>query len=106
MKTSKLVMIATIFAISMLSFTASMETNANTGTREIHITLEEAVAQPALVQAMYTQLNTTLLGQNDGDYTAFVLYQGFTVYITGSYYEWALFFRMENQLINNAELKS
>lgn len=102
MKTSKLVMIATILAIGMLSIAPSLNVEANPGTRAIHITLEQAVTNPALVQVMYDQLNPSFLGTIDGEYTVTVLFQGMTVYITGSYTEWFLFFQME-KLVNTYE---
>jgi hypothetical protein len=94
MKTSKLLMIVTVFAIGMLSFTTSLDTEANPGTRAIHLTLEEAVANPNIVQGLYDQLNSTFLGPHDGMYTVTILYQGITVYVTGSYTEWVSFFQM------------
>ena len=89
----------------MLSITASMETKADPGTRYVYLTLEEAVTNPALMQVMYDQINSSFLGQFDGEYTITVLYLGITVYITDSYDEWVMFFNMK-KLIGRLEMIS
>ena len=106
MKTVRLIMIATVLTIGMLGITAVENVDARTlyGNKALHIDLEDAVQNPALVQIMYDQLNPNFLGSVDGEYTVSVLYQGIMVYITGSYTEWFTFFQMK-KLINTQEME-
>ena len=102
MKTTKLILIATIFTIGMMGMTTNVEAKGAYGNKAIYISLEDAVTNPALVEAMYYQLNVSILGLIDGDYTVTIFFDGIVVYITGSESDWFMFFHLR-KLINTHE---
>ena len=103
MKAIKLILIATILTIGMMGITENADAKAFYGNRVLHIDLTDALQNPAMVQVMYDQINSTFLGPIDGEYTVTILYNGTIVYITGSYTEWFMFFQMK-KLINTQEM--
>ncbi len=96
MKATRLVVIAAIVTVAMLSQTAEATSEPKFGERPIHLTFEEAMTDPGLVQVMYQQLNHQLvvgvLDGRHGDYTARVVYVGIRIYVTGTYVQWHQFF--------------
>lgn len=102
MKATKLVMIAAILTVAMLSQTAEATSKPKVGEKPIHLTFEEAMTDPGLVQVMYQQLNHHFLNWIDGvDYTASIVYVGISIYVTGTYTEWYQFFLMRNLVQDN-----
>jgi hypothetical protein len=95
MKTSKLSMIATAFAIAIMSLAVTVETKADKSPGAIYMSFSEAIQVPGIVMAMHQQLDNSFLGdgENQGYYTQVISYQGLTIYITGTYTQWYLFFR-------------
>ena len=104
MKATKLLLIAAILTIGMMGMTTNVDANTVYGNKAIYIELEDAVQNPAMVQIMYDQINSSFLGSIDGEYTVTILYNGIMVYITGSYTDWFMFFQMR-KLINTVEMK-
>jgi hypothetical protein len=96
MKATRLVVIAAIVTVAMLSQTAEATSKPKPGERPIHLTFEEAMTDPGLVQVMYQQLNhkflIEILDGIDGDYTARIVYLGIRIYVTGTYIQWHQFF--------------
>ena len=103
MKATKLLLIATILTIGMMGMTSNVDARSVYGNKVLHIDLEDAVKNPAIVQIMYDQINSSFLGPIDGEYTVTILYNGVIIYITGSYTEWFMFFQMR-KLINTQEM--
>lgn len=94
MKTKNLFTLASIVLIAFLTFSYLPSSQANiTAKTSIYITLDEAVQNPGLVNAMYSQLNDDFLMRNQAAYTQKVIYQGINVYITGSFHDWKAFFK-------------
>lgn len=99
MKTIKVILLTTIFSLSFLSMTASGELDkcASKKKNTVYMSLEEAVVIPALVEAMYAQIDDNFLGGNLLGgllHIEWVTYMGYNVYIAGTIKEWALFFRI------------
>ena len=92
MKATRLVVIAAIVTVAMLSQTAEATSKPKAGENPIHLTFEEAMTDPGLVQIMYQQLNHRFLDMRDGDYTARVVYLGIRIYVTGTHTQWYQFF--------------
>jgi hypothetical protein len=59
----------------------------------ISLTFSQAMQYPGLVLAMYEQLSPRFLQIQQLVYTEQVVYQDHVVRVTGSYTQWALFFR-------------
>lgn len=101
MKTPKLVMIASILAITVLSFSISPEVNARElpkdrqSIKPTYMTLEQATQKSGLLMAMYEQIDESNLPSNSPHYTAHIVYYGADVYVRGSYKEWYIFFKMK-----------
>jgi hypothetical protein len=96
MKTLRIAMIAAFVAIAMVSLA---NTDGGMGTKPnkkiVSISIQQAVQIPALVLAMYQQLNPDFLKKNQPTYTVSVAYQGVIVRITGTHDQWVLFFRQK-----------
>lgn len=93
MKTSKLVVIASILVVAIVGVSLAPDVNAVNTKKMVVISLEEAVQDIDLVRAMHVQLNDDFLQSNQAYYTQNVLFKNTTVYITGTYYGWRAFFR-------------
>jgi len=103
MKTSRLLIIATIVAISTMSFTSRTDlvTKSNNSKTVVHLTLLEAVHYADLVDAMYMQLDDDFLElATDKSYTQTVYHANVIWVITGTYAQWELFFRAKVKFKN------
>lgn len=99
MKTSKILMIVTLFAICSLAY-AQTENEGNHITASIP--LKSAINNPGLVHAMYEQLNQEFLhGTMQRVYHVKVIYKRITFDIYGSYEEWTSFFLMDNNVLTS-----
>lgn len=102
MKTLKPVMIVLIVIIAVTGISISTNLNAdslvkaNQPSSAVYVTFDQAILNNFLVMAMYEQLDEDLLGTNQQFYTEPVLYLGSTVYITGTYGQWYLFFEPQS----------
>ena len=103
MKTRKLVRIASVLAIVVMSFSISQSVNAKENNKDhsarksSHMTYDQASQVPGILTAMYEQIDDNFLPNNWPDYTARIKYKGSSIYIQGSYEQWFKFFR--DQLI-------
>lgn len=100
MKTSKLLMVATIVAIVMASFAITTEVKAGSDTppttpNVVHITLTQAIQHTVLVNAMYNQLDDNFLVGDHFWYTQPVLYNGTIFMISGTLNQWLNFFKLK-----------
>lgn len=93
MKTSKLVVIASILVIAIVGVSLAPDVKAVNTKNTVVISLEEAVQNIDLVRAMHVQLNDDFLQNNQAYYTQKVLFNNTTVFITGTYYGWRSFFK-------------
>lgn len=101
MKTSKLVVIASILVIAIVGVSLAPDANALNTKKMVVINLEEAVQDIDLVREMHLQLNDDFLQSNQAYYTQTVIFNNVTVYITGSYYGWVAFFRTRAYIQSN-----
>jgi len=93
MKTSKLVVIASILVLAIVGVSLAPEVKAVNTKAMVVINLEQAVQDIELVRAMHIQLNDDFLQNNQMYYTQHVLYNNVTVCITGTHKGWRAFFR-------------
>jgi len=93
MKTSKLVVIASILVIAIVGVSLAPDVKAVNTKSMVVISLEEAVQDIDLVRAMHLQLNDDFLQNNQPYYTQHVHYNNVSVYITGTYNGWRAFFK-------------
>ena len=98
MKATKLILIAIILTIGMVGITSNADARGLYGNKVLYMDLEDAVKNPAIVQVMYEQINSSFLGSVDGEYTVTILYNGVITFITGSYTEWFMFFQMRKRI--------
>lgn len=105
MKATKVVMIAAIMIVAMLSQTAEATSNPKHGERPIYLTIEQAMTDAGIVQAMYQQLNRNIIESRDkeGVYTAMIIYVGVRIHITGTFSQWHQFFMMKKRVHDNNE---
>ena len=93
MKTSKLLVIASIIAIAIVGISISPELQAK-GKTVVHLKLEDAVQNIELVRVMHLQLNSDFLLNNQLYYTQHVVYHNnVIVCITGTFHGWQSFFK-------------
>ena len=95
MKNSKLVMIASILVIAIMSVSSLAEVKAVAPSNGIEITLRAAVDNPGLLEAMVEQLDPMFLKVKEPYYTQIVHYDGDDYYITGTYKQWLRFFKIK-----------
>ncbi len=96
MKTSKFIMIASVLAITMASFSFTSTANAEPpviAQKVIDITFEKAMENSGLVTAMHMQLGREFLNTDQQIFVADVSYLGFIFRISGTYGQWHWFFR-------------
>jgi len=100
MKTSKLVMIASIVAVAVLSISVSPNVNAKQALKDQrfiakshYMNFEQAVQNPGILREMYEQIENNFLPPMEPYFTAQVSYRGSKLYITGSYEQWYFFFK-------------
>ena len=95
MKTSKLVVVASILVIAIIGISLAPELQATNYKQVIHIDLADAVQDIDLVRAMHLQLNSDFLQRNQVTYTQHVYYNNMIVCIHGTYSGWMAFFRTQ-----------
>jgi hypothetical protein len=106
MKTLRLALIAVLVA-----FVAANVANADgfkiqpKAMKVIKITLEKAVSDPGLMNAMYVQLNPEFLKDDLPFYTKRVIYNSNVYLISGSHAQWVLFFKKSSKTQINAKNK-
>ena len=93
MKTSKLIVIASILVIAIIGVSMAPEVNASSAKVVVKIDLADAVQDIGLVRAMHLQLNDDFLQNNQPYYTQHVQYKNAMVCVTGTYNGWRAFFR-------------
>jgi len=100
MKKSKLRMIATIVAITVLSISFALDANAKeekkvrkVAVKEANLTYDQAMQNSHIVQAMYEQIIDDFTHLNWAYYTAQIKYHGSRLFIQGSYVQWYFFFK-------------
>jgi hypothetical protein len=99
MKTSKLVVFASILAITVLSLSISQNVNAkefpkNGSTDRVsHMAFDQAIQNSGILQAMYEQLDDSVLQDNWPYYTAHIIYMRSDIYIQGSHEQWYFFLK-------------
>jgi len=94
MKTSKILMIVTVFAIAMMSSSITSHVNATPTTKTVvQLNITEAIQNAGLVKAMYEQLNPNFLELNMQVYTQVVYHNNVIWVISGTANQWELFFR-------------
>ena len=89
MKTLKLVMIATLVSLVMVSFASQ---DPDTPKKKISLDFQQAIQNPIVLTAMYEQLDYSFLNVNWKTYTVEVLVRNYTVSITGTQSQWVSFF--------------
>jgi hypothetical protein len=90
MKALKLVLIA---ALLTLGFTSTPAHSHNKAIKVVDITLAQAVTEPGLVNAMYEQLDMSVLKvDKNGKYSAIVNYGNTFYRVTGERKAWLRFF--------------
>ena len=94
MKTMKIFLIASVM---ILSVAGTLNANESTGkvprTKVLNISLEYAMHIPVLVSAIYQQIEPDILNYYQSTYTVDIQYRDNIIYITGTYRQWALFFK-------------
>jgi hypothetical protein len=91
MKALKLVLIA---ALLTLGFTSTPAHSHNKAIKVVDITLAQAVTEPGLVDAMYDQLDMSLLKvDKNGNYSGIVNYGNTFYRVTGELKSWVRFFK-------------
>jgi hypothetical protein len=90
MKTTKLVMIAALVSIALMTFA-----NTELGMSKNVISLRTARSSVQLVHAIYSQVSPAVIFNSEraGSYTAQVMLKKTVYLITGTIREWKLFFR-------------
>ena len=99
MKTSKLLLIAGIIIMGLMSMTISHRVNAaaiekpNPELKVAYLQFDQAVQNSGILRAMYEQLDNMHMTHNWPYYTEQISYMGTKVYITGNYEQWYFFFK-------------
>lgn len=99
MKTTKLMLIATIIAIASMGMAQSEGTpdvSPDPGVESITISLKAALQNRGLAYAMRTQLNPDFLKVDKPVYCVPVKFGNRLIYITGNLAEWKEFFNMHS----------
>ncbi|MEN8224093.1 MAG: hypothetical protein ABFS05_01935 [Bacteroidota bacterium] len=90
MKNLKLVLVAAILSVAMISYAGIKPPQAH---QVIKITLAQALTDPGMVAAMYAQLDPSFLKlEKPGLYSAIVVYNGNAYQIFGTRKAWLKFF--------------
>ena len=101
MKTRKPVLIASIIALVVLSFSISKTVNAVEDPRqkieikEAHLTFDEAIQNAGILKAMYEQIKDYIIPQHWPYYTARIDYRGVSIFVQGSLQQWYYFFNLQ-----------
>ena len=96
MKTSRLLMIATVLAITSISFSYTNVLKADqlsSSRMVLNLTLQQALQNPDLAMTMHQQLSDDFLGNGEASvFTVRIFFANYLVYVSGTYEEWTLFF--------------
>jgi len=112
MKNLKLVMIAALITFTSVGFAQTGEYIGKLKPETIKISLDEALAMPGLVEAMYEQLDESMLDGEPGEVVVLkVEYKDVVFLIIGKREAWLSFFEKEKVIIEeekdkDADLKS
>jgi hypothetical protein len=93
MKALRFTLIAVLVAFAAATFANADGFKTKPTKKIVNITLEQAAQVPGLAVAMFQQLNSDFLQNNQHVYTRDVVYNGVIFRITGTYDGWVLFFR-------------
>ena len=105
MKTSRLIMIATVLSITIASFSVVNVLKADPPIYKknvIELTFEEAIEDHGLATAMNIQLGKEFLNNEFPVYTAEVTYAGYLFRISGTYNQWNWFFQRGWKLVSSS----
>ncbi len=91
-------MIAALLAIAAANMTMADGFKANPSKHVLNISLNQAVKNPGLVTAMYEQLDSQFLSNNQLVYVKWVVYKNTVYRITGTWNQWNLFFHHRIEL--------
>jgi hypothetical protein len=100
MKTLKFALIAALVACTMVSLANNDGFKAKPK-KVVNCTFEKAIHNPALVIAMYQQLDDKVLGNEQPVYTLEVVLDGTLYRITGSRGQWMVFFSGKYKLLKD-----
>jgi len=118
MKTLKLVMIATFVSVAMVAFSNSGQSEipkSKTGVPEkgrtndlkqiihIYLSLNQATQIRQFVYEMHRQLDPRMLKWEQRSYSVTVTYLNYIIHITGSYNDWAVYFKIKIVVVCNGE---
>jgi len=98
MKKSKIIMIASVLVIAMMSIsiapnaTAKEDKKNKNKVRVAHMAYDQAIQNQGILMAMYEQIDDYILSHNWPYYTVQIVYMGSKLYIQGSYQQWESFF--------------
>jgi hypothetical protein len=98
MKTMRIVLVATVIALTLANLTAVAQVIQEKPKFQVAIsmTLERAIHNPGLVRAIYQQVHKEdVIGAHLHVYVASVNYEGKVYLISGTLDEWMLFFLMD-----------
>jgi hypothetical protein len=95
MKTMKIAMVAILVALAMVSTVNADEFKGKPNKKVVDLTFEQATKIPGLVVAMYQQLNSSFLEDEQPVYTVTVGYREVNIRITGTRDQWIVFFRLK-----------
>jgi hypothetical protein len=93
MKIIRLALICAFITTAMVNQANADGFKGKPTNKVINLTLEQAIQVPGLVAVMLLQLDESLLNNNQQSYTVSVRFNDYTVRVTGSYEQWAFFFK-------------
>ena len=102
MKALKLAMAAILIASTMVCL-ANADGFKTKPKKVYNITLVKALHKPALVAAMHAQLDPGFLNNNQQVYVQEVTYNGALYRISGTYYQWKMFFSPKWKIAKEAK---
>ncbi len=99
MKTTKLMLLVALMALATIGF-GQLESSPRyidkpAPSISVEISLQSAMHNATLVDAMHAQLNPSFLKVDRPVYTRRVQVKNVFYYISGSYYEWSKFFNIK-----------
>jgi hypothetical protein len=100
MKTLKLAVIAVFFTTALVSYANADGFKIKPTKKVMNMAFAQAIKYPDLVIAMHDQLSSDFLSTTERSYTLPVNYHNYIVRITGSYDQWAWFFRPNGEDID------
>jgi hypothetical protein len=101
MKTRRLVTIASILAIAIMSVSISQVVNAaedpgqKFDRKVAHLTFDEAIQNDGILKAMYEQIQNHIIPQHWPYYTARIIYRGASIFVRGTIQQWNNFLNLQ-----------